>query len=62
MRFFEAYKRCKKVKSKPVDKALKYSQDEVCPACGVYTASGEVCNACLKENGMQASNTVYYDL
>ena len=28
---------------------LVYDMDEICPACGTYTATGNICRRCLKE-------------
>jgi len=36
-----------------------YAADELCPACGRYSASGDVCLACKKEYGLSLPRTSY---
>lgn len=64
MRFFEAYERCKKVESKPEpkDNTLKYSQNEICPACGRYSVDGSVCILCQKDYDLYVPKITYIDI
>ena len=31
---------------------VRYSSDEICPSCGVYSPDGAICIKCLKEAGL----------
>ena len=36
-----------------------YSQDEICPVCGRYSADGSVCVCCQKEYGTYKPKLAY---
>lgn len=61
MSSFEVYKRCKEseYKSQSTSDTLKYSQDEICPVCGRYSADGSVCIICQKDYGIYKPRATY---